>query len=173
MPQVPGTPSYGQGGWGISPRHPSDNRWLFEYIGLAGGAGLSVAGVGKIYKGIGLTSKAARFFWGALFSTAPGVIPPGVTPSDFGDQYSFFQEGPTRGFVADWSLISHSPGGGGPGHSLTSTATPPSVEEVGRMITSGGRSRKRCPTGMVWSPRHKKCILDITWGTDQYTRKRR
>jgi len=93
--------------------------------------------------------------------------------AQFGDQYSFFQQGPTGGFVADWSVISRSPGGGGPGQSLTSTNPPPSIEEVGRMITSGGRSRKRCPTGMVWSPRHKKCILDITWGTDQYTRKRR
>ena len=55
--------------------------------------------------------------------------------AQFGDQYSFFQEGPTGGFVVDWSVISRSPGGGGPGQFLTSTATPPSVEEVGRIIT--------------------------------------
>ena len=36
-----------------------------------------------------------------------------------------------------------SPGGGGPGHSLTSTATPPSVEEAGRMITSARPSAPR------------------------------
>jgi hypothetical protein len=68
-------------------------------------------------------------------------------------------------------MLPSSPGGGGPGHSLTSTNPPPSVEEVGRMITGKSGSGKRCPTGMVWSPTHKKCILDITWGTDQYTRK--
>jgi len=78
--------------------------------------------------------------------------------AQFGDQYSFFQQGPTGGFVADWSVISRSPGGGGPGQSLTSTNPPSSVEEVGHMITSGGRSRKvndfvRCPyywTGTKW-----------------------
>jgi hypothetical protein len=49
-----------------------------------------------------------------------------------------------------------SPGGGGPGRSLTSTITPPSVEEVGRMITSGGRSRKSCPPGYRWNGR--RCV---------------
>jgi len=49
-----------------------------------------------------------------------------------------------------------SPGGGGPGQSLTSTVTPPSVEEVGRMITSGGRSRKSCPPGYRWNG--KRCV---------------
>ena len=77
------------------------------------------------------------------------------------------------GGLYDYWSGSPSPGGGGPGHSLTSTNTPPSLEEVGRMITGKSGSGKRCPTGMVWSPTHKKCILDITWGTDQYTRKSR
>ena len=67
------------------------------------------------------------------------------------------------------SYMTLSPGGGGPGQSLTSTATPPSVEEVGRMITtppsveevgrmvtSGGRSRKSCPSGYRWNGR--RCV---------------
>jgi len=52
--------------------------------------------------------------------------------------------------------ISSSPRGGGPGHSPISTNTPPSIEEVGRMITSGGRSRKSCPPGYRWNGR--RCV---------------
>ena len=48
------------------------------------------------------------------------------------------------------------PGGGGPGQSLTSTNSPPSIEEVGRMVTSGGRSRKSCPPGYRWDGR--RCV---------------
>ena len=75
---------------------------------------------------------------------------------------------------------SPSSGGGGPGELPTSTTPPPSIEETGGFIvdpplvrdsskpsTVKSKTRKRCPTGMVWSPFHKKCILDITWGTDQ------
>lgn len=63
--------------------------------------------------------------------------------------------------------ISSSPGGGGPGQSLTSTNPPPSVEEVGRMITedldSGNRDydqngRSRCPKGYYWDYRKRKCV---------------
>jgi len=52
-----------------------------------------------------------------------------------------------------------SPGGGGPGQSLTSTATPPSIEEVGKIVTQprAGQQRiggkRRCPynfTGGKW-----------------------
>jgi len=79
-----------------------------------------------------------------------------------------------------------SPGGGGPGLPPISTDPPPSLEATGASLTQPGKSggpassskrgsrpRRKCPTGMVWSSTHKKCILDITWGTDQYTRKRR
>ncbi len=52
--------------------------------------------------------------------------------------------------------LSPSPGGGGPGHSPISTNTPPSLEEVGRMITSGGRFRKSCPPGYRWDGR--RCV---------------
>ena len=62
--------------------------------------------------------------------------------------------------------LSPSPGGGGPGQSLISTNPPPSVEEVGQIISRGypmkggrpeskkasrGRSRKRCPNGYRWN----------------------
>ena len=59
------------------------------------------------------------------------------------------------------SGISSSPRGGGPGHSPISTSTPPSVEEVGRIITgtvspkTGKRSWERCPHGYYWDG--KKC----------------
>ena len=59
------------------------------------------------------------------------------------------------------------PGGGGPGSVVTST-TPPSIEEVGRMITSPPASEQtarakilkktRCPPGHHWSYRHKRCV---------------
>ena len=65
-----------------------------------------------------------------------------------------------------------SPGGGGPGQSLTSTNPPPSLEEVGTMIIQGGhpmkgghpdspkasrgRFRKRCLSGYRWNG--KRCV---------------
>ena len=82
--------------------------------------------------------------------------------------------------------LGHSSGGGGPGESPASTDSPPALHQQGQPVPvvvpaasnsahggrrSGSKPRKRCPTGMVWSPVHKKCILDITWGTDQAYRK--
>ena len=55
-------------------------------------------------------------------------------------------------------LGSPSPGGGGPGHSLTSTNPPPSIEEVGRMITGKFGSGKRCPPGYIWSHKKQRCV---------------
>jgi hypothetical protein len=64
-----------------------------------------------------------------------------------------------------------SPGGGGPGHSLTSTDTPPSIEEVGRIITGlsdmghgepgvgrGKKNGRRCPPGYRWDYRKRRCV---------------
>ena len=62
-----------------------------------------------------------------------------------------------------------SPGGGGPGHSLTSTNSPPSVQEVGRLFNQRdwGRStsytkfngkRPRCPSGYRWDKKRRKCV---------------
>ena len=84
--------------------------------------------------------------------------------AQFGDQYSFFQEGPTSGFVADWSVISRSPRGGGPGHSLISTDPPLSLEATGAILEQLGkpggpassskrrsRSRRKCKPGYRWN----------------------
>ena len=66
-----------------------------------------------------------------------------------------------------------SPGGGGPEAYPISTTTPPSIEEVGRIITGlsdmghgepgvGRRStngkRPRCPPGKRWSRRLRRCV---------------
>jgi hypothetical protein len=79
-----------------------------------------------------------------------------------------------------------SSGVGGPGEIPNLHRPPLSMQETGEILSNppmaGGKTgsprrstskkrRKRCPTGMVWSPVHKKCILDITWGTDQAHRK--
>jgi len=77
------------------------------------------------------------------------------------------------GGLYDYWSGSSSPGGGGPGQSLTSTKTPPSVEEVGDLLmeisktgrgygfditksrTSNGR---RCPPGYRWDKKRRKCV---------------
>ena len=67
-----------------------------------------------------------------------------------------------------------SPGGGGPGQSLTSTNPPPSVEEVGDLLNEVApsliyaprgvpyRTRrqngKRCPPGYRWDKKRRKCV---------------
>ncbi len=115
---------------------------MYQWGLLIGGGALGLVGVGKIYKTIGLTTKASRFFWGILVNN-PGI----------------------------------SPGGGGPGHSPISTATPPSLVEQGRAMAepgkygrtpspsvgkesraSRGSPRKRCPPGYRWSRKHRKCM---------------
>ena len=90
-----------------------------------------------------------------------------------------------------------SPGGGGPGQSLTSTNPPPSVEEVGRIITSpgnpwdaatgpshgagrkaggprkslqrGSRPRRKCKPGHYWNGR--KCVRIPEKGWRDFSRK--
>ena len=75
-----------------------------------------------------------------------------------------------------------SPGGGGPGHSPTSTDPPPSVREQGRAMAEAGKygrtpsssvskesrasrysslkhlNRYKCPKGYRWDYRLKKCV---------------
>ena len=148
MPQVPGTPSYGQGGWGTHPGHLPDYRWMYSWGVLVGGAVLSVTAVGKLGKvGLGLRSHAYRLL-------RPAEILGGVAHK--GGQL-YMKQRRWQDIAVIYGLFkSSSPGGGGPGHSPTSTATPPSIEEVGRIITSGGRSRKRCPSGYRWNGR--RCV---------------
>ncbi len=145
MPQVPGNTISGAGGYGSYPGNLYSLRydWLFRSESAHLGTSLVI---GTIVRN-------------PYVSVGLGLL------HGLGHMFEV-----TTGNMYE---IDFSPGGGGPGQSLTSTATPPSIEEVGRMITGKSGSGKRCPTGMVWSPTHKKCILDITWGTDQYTRKSR
>ena len=70
-----------------------------------------------------------------------------------------------------------SSGGGGPGESPISTVVPPSIEEVGEILSNPGiavevpssprrstskkrrKRRKRCPPGFRWSSRLQDCIF--------------
>ena len=80
-----------------------------------------------------------------------------------------------------------SPGGGGPGLSLTSTTPPLSLEATGASLTQLGKPggparlskrgsrprRKRCPKGYRWSRRHRKCmradrLFPFRYWTSQY-----
>ncbi len=65
-----------------------------------------------------------------------------------------------------------SPGGGGPGHSLTST-TPPSITATGASLAQpgktvgparsskrGSRPRRKCKPGYIWSKKLRRCVYD-------------
>jgi hypothetical protein len=101
----------------------------------------------------------------------------------YGNDVQAYREANAANIVSEFSsyvitflsFMTLSPGGGGPGQSLTSTDPPPSVEEVGTMITQGahpmkgghpdsskvsrGRSRKRCPPGYRWNG--KRCVRKV------------
>jgi len=162
MPEVPGTPSYGYGGWGTSPHPGAGSTGLYQWGVLIGSAAVGLTVVGKAYRWVVIPSTAARRFLWSLLIGAQGSLAPPDTSS----------------------------GGGGPGGVLTS-ATPPSVlttyrggrpqglgrpggapssiEGLGRLINSahgGGRSgakpRKRCPKGHHWNARVGRCMPN--WG---------
>jgi hypothetical protein len=167
--QVPGTPSYGQGGWGISPRHPSDNMWLFSYIGLAAGTALSLTAVGKIGKvGWGLRSQGYRLL-------RPAEILGGIAVK-VGGVYQKQQRWKTAAYIIgmltrDYSYTP-SPGGGGPGPSPISTIPPLSVEATGAILEQLGKPggpassskrrsrprRRKCPKGWHWSKQYNTCV---------------
>jgi len=143
MPEVPGTPSYGYGGWGTSP-YPGGSSGLYQWGLLIASGAIGLTAVGRAYRIIGLTSKTSRFLWSFMVGTSIGIAPPGVTvPSS---------------------------GGGGPGEVLTSAA-PPSLtsyrggrlQGIGRTATTslvgrrkGAKPRKRCPPGFRWDGR--RCV---------------
>jgi len=158
MPEVPGTPSYGYGGWGTSPYAGAGSAGLYQWGLLIGSAAIGLTAVGKAYRiSPFLTSKARRLFWSFLIGAQGSLAPPDT-----------------------------SSGGGGPGGVLTSAApppvlttyrggrlqglgrpggAPPSVEGLGRLINSahGGRRtgtkpRKRCPPGYRWDRFKGKCV---------------
>ena len=163
---VPGTPSYGQGGWGISPRHPSDNMWLFSTIGLVAGAALSLTVVGKVGKvGWSLRSQGYRLL-------RPAEILGGIAIKG-GELYQKQQRWKDAAFILEMLTrdYSPSPGGGGPGQSLTSTNPPPSVEATGASLTQLGK-----PGGPASSPKRRsrprrKCKPGYRWNGHRCVRK--
>ena len=134
--------------------------------------GYSSAQGGYYHTGIGITD---REFWAlsrnekiALFAAStlaagPVGIMTGGTRLAFGAWRARLIIAGILGYG-----ITSSPRGGGPGQSPISTNTPPSIEEVGRMITSPSASEQtarakilkktRCPPGHHWSYRHKRCV---------------
>ena len=142
MPQVPGNTIPGAGGYGSYPGNYYRDRydWLFRRESAHLATSTVIGTIARNpYVTVGL---------GVLHGLSHVKLPLESGPDIFTG--TWFREFP--GLLG--SLIS--PGGGGPGHSLTSTNTPPSTEEVGRMITSGGRSRKSCPPGYRWNGR--RCV---------------
>ena len=164
MPEVPGTPSYGYGGWGTSPHPGAGSTGLYQWGVLIGSAAVGLTVVGKAYRWVVIPSTAARRFLWSLLIGAQGSLAPPDTSS----------------------------GGGGPGGVLTS-ATPPSVlttyrggrpqglgrprgapistEDLGRLIISahgGGRSGAKprgpkgtlikCPRGYYWDKKTGRCL---------------
>ena len=117
------------------------------------------------YRGVSDHRPFTTFEKGVMFAVTTLVSGPLAIMSG-GSRAAFFLW-KLRPLTIPFLFGSISPGGGGPGQSLISTATPPSVTEVGRMITQGGhpmkggrpdsskasqgRSRKRCPPGYRWN----------------------
>jgi len=101
-----------------------------------------VRGVRKTIEYMPLITAAATLAWPATWGPKAGLGAVALWKA--------------RGAIIGISALTYSPGGGGPGHSPTSTDPPLITEEVGRMITSGGRSRKRCPPGYRWNG--KRCV---------------
>ena len=161
MPQVPGNTISGAGGYGSYPGNLYSLRydWLFRRESAHLGTSLVVGIIARNpYVSVGL---------GVLHGLTHVKLPLESGPDIFTG--SWFREFP--GLLG--SLVS--PGGGGLGQSLTSTATPPSVTEVGRMITGKpGKPSKRdsfgCPPGYysVWSHRKKRYVCLPVGTKDEY-----
>jgi len=148
---------------------------------------VSLVGVGKFLKAGGVIS-AADAALVRLYQTGRIPVIGGSTyypPGWIGPSITMI-----GGTVSTWFTPDSPGGGGGPSVIPNLRRPPPSIEETGEILSNPSiagevpssprrstskKRRKRCPTGMVWSPVHKKCILDITWGTDQawnYRKKR-
>ena len=150
MPQVPGTPSYGQGGWGTHPGHHYSDRydWLFRRESAHLGTSLVIGTIARNpYVSVGL---------GVLHGLTHVKLPFESGPDIFTG--SWFREFP--GLLG--SLVS--PGGGGPGQSLISTNPPLSLEATGAILEQlgkpggpassskrGSRPRRKCKPGYLWN----------------------
>ncbi len=149
MPQVPGNTISGAGGYGSYPGNLYRDR--YDWIIMPGGEIRHVA----VSAGIGLIARSPYVSLGVgVLHGLSHMFKPGHNPA-----------GPS---FTEWITGTYdpsSPGGGGPGQSLTSTNPPPSVEEVGRMITgkSGSgksRPRRKCKPGYIWSKKYRRCVFD-------------
>ncbi len=134
MPQVPGNTISGAGGYGSYPGNLYRDRydWIIMPGELRHLAASATIGVIARHPVVSVGVAVAHGYWHLL-------------------SYAFEH--------ADHDHSS--PGGGGPGQSLTSTNPPPSVEEVGKIVTQpqprAGQQRiggkRRCPynfTGGKW-----------------------
>ncbi len=88
---------------------------------------------------------------------------------------SFWKGWKLRQATLAYGLLSDSTGGGGPSEPLTSTESPPSLEQIGKASEhisspaaagnsaqggrrSGSKPRKKCPFGHYWSKKHRRCL---------------
>ena len=142
MPQVPGNTIPGAGGYGSYPGNYYRDRYDWLLTGEL--AHLGASGL------VTTASKRNPYLWVA--TTAVHWISH-QDPYRIADIFGIL---PPKGVPGPLPARPFTPGGGGPRDSLTSTNPPPSVEEVGRMVTSGGRSRKSCPPGYRWNGR--RCV---------------
>jgi hypothetical protein len=179
----PGSPSY----HGLPSRAYSGVVSIGETPGFPGGSGSSgfynpVYGIYmpyESYRGVSNHRPLTTNEKGALLALSTLYLPISIV------------RGAGLGTAALWKLTrltgilglgySDSPGGGGPGHSLTSTNPPPSVEATGASLAQHGktegpaRSSKRgsrhrrfsdpaymtdpkCPRGYYWDYRKRKCV---------------
>jgi hypothetical protein len=159
MPQVPGNTISGAGGYGSYPGNPYRDRYV--WITMPDGEIRHLA----VTAGIGLIARNPYVSIGVgVLHGLSHVFEPGHHPA-----------GPS---FTEWITGTYdpsSPGGGGPGHSLTSTNPPPSLEATGASLAQHGKTegparsskrgsrprRKKCPPGHYWSKKHGRCVSRI------------
>ena len=144
--QVPGTPSYGQGGWGTHSgyirRYDSDVPGELKHLAITGALGLIIR---NPYVSLGLGLVHGIFHLGTL----------SITKQDG----SVWVDGVMIELPFD-----QRPGGGGPGQSPISTIPPLSLEATGASLTQlgkpgvpassskrGSRPRRKCKPGYRWN----------------------
>jgi len=156
MPMVPGSPSYGYGGWGTSPHAGAGSAGLYQWGLLIGSTAIGLTALGKGYQLVGIPSTPVRRFLWSLLIGAQGSIAPPETSSGGGGP------GGVLTSAAPPSLTSYR-GGRPQGLGRPPGGAPSSAEGLGRLIISahgGGRSgakpRKRCPVGYRWNGR--RCV---------------
>jgi len=119
MPQVPGNTISGAGGYGSYPGNLYRDR--YDWIIMPDGE---------------VRHMAASFVIGGIVRNPFVSLAVGTAHGIYHlSEYMYTDAGEFR----HGQVWSSSPRGGGPGHSLTSTNPPPSVEEAGRLLSRGYR----------------------------------